>query len=44
MTQINITLESERLHGLFTSDGRDEAFLQRFLATMPNPFFEECLG
>jgi len=26
MAQLNITLESEILHGLFTSDGRDEAF------------------
>ncbi len=26
MTQINVTLDSEILHGLFTSDGKDEAF------------------
>lgn len=26
MTQINVTLDSELLHGLFTSDGKDEAF------------------
>lgn len=27
MAQLNITIESEILHGLFTSDGRDEHFL-----------------
>jgi len=26
MTQINLTLDSEILHGLFSSKGRDEAF------------------
>ena len=26
MTQINVTLDSEILHGLFSSNGRDEAF------------------
>lgn len=26
MTQFNITLSAEHLHGLFTSNGRDQAF------------------
>lgn len=26
MTQINVTLDSEILHGLFSSNGRDESF------------------
>ena len=26
MTQLNITLDTELLHGLFTKDGRDDAF------------------
>ena len=35
MAQFNITLESEILHGLFTSDGRDEAF-SKLLASILN--------
>ena len=35
MAQLNITLESEILHGLFTSDGRDEAF-SKLLASILN--------
>ena len=35
MAQLNITLESEILHGLFTSDGRDEAF-SKLLAAILN--------
>jgi hypothetical protein len=31
MTQLNITIESEILHGLFTSDGRDKTFLNYWL-------------
>jgi len=27
MAQFNITLETELLHGLFSKDGRDDAFL-----------------
>lgn len=26
MAQLNITLDTELLHGLFTKDGRDDAF------------------
>ena len=35
MAQLNITIESEILHGLFTSDGRDEAF-SKLLASILN--------
>jgi len=35
MAQLNITLESEILHGLFTFDGRDEAF-SKLLASILN--------
>ncbi len=35
MAQLNITLESEILHGLFTSNGRDEAF-SKLLASILN--------
>ncbi len=35
MAQLNISLESEILHGLFTSDGRDEAF-SKLLASILN--------
>lgn len=35
MAQFNITLESEILHGLFTSNGRDEAF-SKLLASILN--------
>jgi transposase-like protein len=35
MAQLNITIESEILHGLFTSNGRDEAF-SKLLASILN--------
>ena len=35
MAQLNITIESEILYGLFTSDGRDEAF-SKLLASILN--------
>jgi len=35
MALLNITIESEILHGLFTSDGRDEAF-SKLLASILN--------
>jgi len=35
MAQFNITLETELLHGLFTKDGRDDAF-PKLLETILN--------
>lgn len=35
MAQLNVTIESEILHGLFTSDGRGEAF-SKLLASILN--------
>ena len=37
MTQIQINMDSELLHGLFSKEGRDEAFSRLFL---PLPFPE----
>jgi len=42
MAQLNITLESEILHGLFTSDGRDEAF-SKLLASILNQVLDHSL-
>ena len=39
MAQLNITIESEILHGLFTSDGRDEAF-SKLLASILNQILD----
>ena len=40
MTQINITLETELLHELFTKDGRDDAF-SKLLETILNQVLME---
>jgi len=39
MAQLNITIESEILHGLFTSDGKDEAF-SKLLASILNQILD----
>jgi len=39
MAQLNITIESEILHGLFTSDGRDKAF-SKLLASILNQILD----
>ena len=47
MTQINITLDSEILHGLFTSNGKDDAFaklLESILNQVLNAQASEQLG
>jgi len=42
MAQLNITLESKILHGLFTSEGRDEAF-SKLLASILNQVLDAQL-
>ncbi|SHE62061.1 IS256 family transposase [Alkalibacter saccharofermentans] len=47
MTQINVTLESEILHGLFTSNGKDDAFaklLESILNQVLNAQVSEQIG
>jgi len=47
MTQINVTLDSEILHGLFTSNGKDDAFaklLESILNQVLNAQASEQLG
>lgn len=47
MTQINVTLDSEILHGLFTSNGKDNAFaklLESILNQVLNAQVSEQIG
>jgi len=47
MTQLNVTLDSEILHGLFSSNGKDEAFaklLENILNQVLNAQAAEQVG